>query len=270
MKEIDSAARWIDHASGLVVLSGAGMGVDSGLPDFRGDRGFWKAYPMYERLGLSFVEAANPEHFEGDPHFGWGFYGHRLNLYRKTTPHQGYSVLKKWAEQRGKALFFVTSNVDGHFQKAGFDPAQVYEVHGSIHQLQCCRPCSSKIWDNQAEVAVEESTMRSTQVPRCPECDHVARPNILMFGDFAWISGRSESQAQQFEAFCQRIGHQNLVALEIGAGLAVPTIRMMTERLARLGTKSIRINPNDPAITSPNISIRLGGKDALLRLDQAL
>src|SRR5574340_522259 len=64
---VTRAAEALERAQVLVVTAGAGMGVDSGLPDFRGDQGFWKAYPMYERLGLSFVDAANPEHFERDP-----------------------------------------------------------------------------------------------------------------------------------------------------------------------------------------------------------
>ena len=76
------AADAFGRAEVLVLTSGAGMGVDSGLPDFRGERGFWKAYPMYERLGLTFVGAANPAHFIHDPAFGWGFYGHRTRLYR--------------------------------------------------------------------------------------------------------------------------------------------------------------------------------------------
>ena len=118
------------------------MGVDSGLPDFRGDRGFWNAYPMYERLGLSFVEAANPDHFERDPAFGWGFYGHRTNLYRETSPMPAFRSCREWIDRFGLDWFVVTSNVDGQFQKAGFAEENILEVHGSIHHLQCIRPCS--------------------------------------------------------------------------------------------------------------------------------
>ncbi len=87
------AAAELRRAGALVVTAGAGMGIDSGLPDFRGDRGFWMAYPPYEKLGLSFADAANPAHFDGDPQFGWGFYGHRTNLYRSTIPHAGFGIL---------------------------------------------------------------------------------------------------------------------------------------------------------------------------------
>lgn len=60
------------------------MGVDSGLPDFRGNEGFWKAYPALARAGISFIEAANPDTFHARPATAWRFYGHRLQLYRET------------------------------------------------------------------------------------------------------------------------------------------------------------------------------------------
>src|SRR5437763_454928 len=89
---IRRAALAVSSADALLFTAGAGMGVDSGLPDFRGDRGFWKAYPAFERLGLSFVDQANPQWFLDDPTLAWGFYGHRLTLYRATEPHPGFSL----------------------------------------------------------------------------------------------------------------------------------------------------------------------------------
>jgi NAD-dependent SIR2 family protein deacetylase len=80
------AAQLIQQADALIVTAGAGMGVDSGLPDFRSNNGFWRAYPALGQLGISFSEAASPATFERDPHLAWGFYGHRLQLYRNTQP----------------------------------------------------------------------------------------------------------------------------------------------------------------------------------------
>jgi NAD-dependent SIR2 family protein deacetylase len=71
---LEHAAAIIREAEAFVITAGAGMGVDSGLPDFRGNHGFWKAYPAYARLGLSFVECANPQHFSEEPHFGLDFF----------------------------------------------------------------------------------------------------------------------------------------------------------------------------------------------------
>ena len=265
------AAAAIRGARALVVATGAGMGVDSGLPDFRGDSGFWKAYPAYERLGLSFVDAANPEHFEEDPAFGWGFYGHRLHLYRETVPHDGYRIVRGWMAELGLPGFAVTSNVDGQFQRAGFDPSRVHEVHGSIHHLQCTVPCSEEIWECREEVPVEGATMRAARLPGCRNCGRVARPNILMFGDGAWLPGRSSAQARSFEAFLEGHGGEGLAVLELGAGTAVATIRYLSERLGRRpGATVIRVNPREADIRAPHLSIQAGALEAIRGIDRAL
>src|SRR6185369_1821164 len=116
----------------------------------------------------------------------WGFYGHRTNLYRETVPHEGFALLRRWIELLGLDHFVVTSNVDGQFQKAGFAEDRLLEVHGSIHHLQCLRPCCPAIWANEEQIPVDMATMRADHIPRCPHCGGVARPNVLMFGDFSW------------------------------------------------------------------------------------
>lgn len=264
------AAAELRRAGALVVTAGAGMGIDSGLPDFRGDRGFWKAYPPYERLGLSFVDAANPAHFEDDPEFGWGFYGHRTNMYRATVPHAGFGILLSWSERLSLPCFAVTSNVDGQFQKAGFPEERVLEVHGSIHHLQCTGPCSPAIWPNRERFDVDEATMRSRQVPRCPRCGAVSRPNILMFGDGAWLDERTAAQRARFEAFLREHEARRLLVVELGAGTAVPTIRWTSERLGRSGARVVRINPREPEIDRPHLSIAAGALEALDGIDRAL
>jgi NAD-dependent SIR2 family protein deacetylase len=265
------AAGALRRARALLVATGAGMGVDSGLPDFRGDHGFWQAYPMYERLGLSFVDAANPDHFDEDPAFGWGFYGHRLHLYRDTVPHDGYRILRSWMEDLGLPTFVVTSNVDGQFQKAGFDPARIHEVHGSIHHLQCTAPCGDDVWECTEDVPVDRATMRAERLPGCRNCRRVARPNILMFGDGAWLPGRSTAQARRREAFLSAHEGEELVVLELGAGTAIATIRHLCESLGRdPGTTVIRVNPREADIRAPHLSLAAGALEAIRGIDRAL
>src|SRR5687768_6901573 len=105
---IEAAARAIDVADALLICAGAGMGVDSGLPDFRGPEGFWRAYPAIAKLGLRFEEMANPRWFKRDPALAWGFYGHRLNLYRATQPHLGYDTLLRWGSTKPGGYFVFT------------------------------------------------------------------------------------------------------------------------------------------------------------------
>ncbi|PLY03818.1 MAG: NAD-dependent deacetylase [Desulfuromonas sp.] len=265
------AAEAIRKARAMVITTGAGMGVDSGLPDFRGDQGFWNAYPMYERLGINFIGAANPAHFSRDPEFGWGFYGHRTNLYRQTVPHEGFYMLQNWAEDFDFESFIVTSNVDGQFQKAGFREDQILEVHGSIHHLQCLAPCSTDIWNNEEEIPVNFDTMRAEHVPVCPKCNGTARPNILMFGDFSWISSRTHGQEMRFDMFLEQHRNEPVVVIEMGAGTAIPTIRHMSEQLGdRLDATVVRINPRESHIEQPHISLEYGALDGLRQIEAQL
>jgi NAD-dependent SIR2 family protein deacetylase len=265
------AAEAIRGARALVITAGAGMGVDSGLPDFRGPEGFWNAYPMYRHLGIDFVGAANPAHFERDPAFGWGFYGHRTNLYRQTRPHAGFRLLREWAERYNLDCFVVTSNVDGQFQKVGFAEEQVLEVHGSIHHLQCLIPCSAAIWANQEEIPVDFATMRARHIPLCPHCGGTARPNILMFGDYSWLPGRSHGQEMRFDLFREQHRNQQQVVIEMGAGTAIPTIRHLSERLgSRAGTTVIRINPREPWIGGGHLALPCGAQEGLRMIAEVL
>jgi NAD-dependent SIR2 family protein deacetylase len=265
------AARNIVNSRALVITAGAGMGVDSGLPDFRGNAGFWEAYPPYRRLGISFVQAANPEHFEDDPAFGWGFYGHRTHLYRATVPHHGFSLLQQWLERFSLEGFVVTSNVDGQFQKAGFASDRILEVHGSIHHLQCLKPCTMQIWDSTEEIPVDPVSMRADYLPRCPQCGGVARPNVLMFGDYSWISERTARQQKSFSAFLERHQHTPVSVIEMGAGTAIPTIRLLGERLTQSHDATvIRINPTEPFIQSPHLALACGALTGLEGIERYL
>jgi NAD-dependent SIR2 family protein deacetylase len=267
-----AAADVIRQAQAFIITAGAGMGVDSGLPDFRGTSGFWQAYPPYAKLGLSFAEAANPLHFQRDPSFGWGFYGHRCNLYRSTIPHEGFHILRHWIRRTGADHFIVTSNVDGQFLKAGFDETNILEVHGSIHHLQCLEPCCDFIWPNDETFQIDTQTMRSRSIPRCPRCGNVSRPNILMFGDWSWLSGRTDCQQARYQGFLDRMQGKRWVVVELGAGTTIPTIRATSERLGhRLDSvRVIRINPREADIRHPHLSLPCGALEGLRHIDRFL
>lgn len=264
--ELDRAAALIKNAGALLVCAGAGMGVDSGLPDFRGDEGFWRAYPPYAQLGLRFVELADPVHFADDPRLAWGFYGHRLKLYRETVPHQGFQILLGWS----KPTRVFTSNVDGQFQKAGFPAEHVAEVHGSIHHLQCFGHCGHPVWPATMDIPIDEQTMRASgRLPSCPGCGELARPNILMFGDYDWEAERSEAILSSVAAW--RARQHNLVVVEVGAGNAVPTVRRMSELASARTGSLIRINPHEPEIRhGRGVQLPMGSLAALSELDMRI
>lgn len=180
----------LEAADALVVTAGAGMGVDSGLPDFRGGAGFWQAYPPFAKLGLRFEQLANPRWFREDPALAWGFYGHRLLAYRAAAPHAGFEILKRWGERMKHGVYVYTSNVDGAFQKAGFDAERILEVHGTVHRMQCLHECGAEPFESDPiEIDIDGETMRAREpLPTCPGCGRLARPKEI---DAEWSRRRS-------------------------------------------------------------------------------
>jgi len=244
------------------------MGVDSGLPDFRGSEGFWRAYPQVKELGLRFEDLANPEWFERDPSLAWAFYGHRLQLYRETVPHRGFHLLKTLSHTKPYGSFVFTSNVDGQFQKAGFDERRIMECHGSIHWLQCSRNCRGDIWSaKRVEVTIGEDFRARGPLPKCPDCGALARPNILMFGDWSWESSRTDAQNLGLQAWLVMLEEEGaqLAIVEIGAGTAVPTVRHTSENIARrFAVPLVRINPRESF--GAEVGLEMGALEALERI----
>jgi NAD-dependent SIR2 family protein deacetylase len=271
---IARAAEAIAGAEALLIGAGAGMGVDSGLPDFRGPEGFWRSYPPYRRLGLRFADLANPRWFRSDPELAWGFYGHRRDLYRGTDPHNGFAVLRRWAGRMPGGAFVYTSNVDGQFQAAGFEPERLVECHGSLAFDQCTGPCDVGIFPaDPSEVALDPRTMRARPpLPSCPRCGALARPNVLMFGDHDWQPDRTDAQSARFRRWLTEIEGARLVVVECGAGSAVPSVRMLSEAVAaNLGATLVRINPREPEAPGPrDVGIADRAMDALEAIDDAL
>ncbi|KAG2379010.1 hypothetical protein C9374_007648 [Naegleria lovaniensis] len=291
---IDKAAKAILSASHLYFTAGAGMGVDSGLPDFRGKNGFWKAYPPMQKLGLEFHQMSNPTWFDKDPTLAHGFFGHRYDLYTTKKPHEGYYILKEFSQLPHIQDYYVfTSNVDGHFPQV-FPSNKIVECHGSILHMQCTKPCDEKIYtveehnktcppEQQYPLHVDPETFKvdTKCLPRCQDCGALARPNILMFGDSHWISSRCDEQEEGLTKFVKAMYKfgSHLVVIEIGAGKGVPTVRMESEsKVSRFHASSknakgtlIRINPTDSDFPSHfseecGISIALGGLEALQKI----
>ena len=271
-EKIAQAADWIRSAPSMVIAAGAGIGIDSGMPDFRGENGFWRAYPALGAKGMHFEDIASPRAFDQRPSTAWGFYGHRLRLYRATEPHAGFGLLKRWSQRMVQGAFVFTSNVDGHFRKAGFVSTRVYECHGSIHRLQCTANCNGKIWPtNTLFPEIDEAACQMLgDLPHCPDCGALARPNILMFGDAHWNSIRSDTQQDLLTRWLESASAPPLV-IEIGAGSAIGTVRHFSRQMKQHGSRLIRINLHESDTgNTEDIEIALGAKEALERIQQHL
>lgn len=271
------AAQAVREAQALLITAGAGMGVDSGLPDFRGTTGLWREYPPLRHLGLSFADMASPDWFDRDPCFAWGFYGHRLLLYRRTVPHQGFHILQRWAADMPSEHFVFTSNVDGQFQQAGVSESRVVECHGSIHYIQGLHGGPTVSSEGVVLPSVDPEHLRIPEpaVPRMPNGGGLARPNILMFGDWAWDGTRTDEQRRRLSEWMRGLRHRQdrVVIVELGAGEAVPTVRRTSEAAAReLGACLVRINPREGNVPSHlrSASLACGALEGLSMIDAEL
>lgn len=258
---ISRATELIADADSLIITAGAGMGVDSGLPDFRGTGGFWNIYPALARAQMRFDEIACPGTFENNPRLAWGFYGHRLNLYRNTEPHKGFQYLHTIVEHLAGGAFVYSSNVDGHFQKSGFSENRIVECHGSINFLQCQNTCTQELWetiDFMPEVDEEHCILTST-FPVCKDCGGIARPNILMFSDMGWVNWRARSQIANFHEWRETV--RRPVVVEIGAGKYIPRVREFGQSL---NVPLIRINlANAEVDRSGDVALKVGALEGI-------
>ena len=262
-------AEWIAASDSLLITAGAGMGVDSGLPDFRGWQGLWHAHPALATANIPVERIASAGCFFEDPTLAWGFYGQRLDAYRRAVPHDGFRILKQISERLPHGAFIFTSNVDGQFQKAGFAEARIHECHGSIHWMQCMVNCQADIWraDRFSPKVNEAHCRLLSALPLCPTCGSIARPNILMFNDWNWLDDRATRQGMRMQQWLGEV--ERLVVIEVGAGQHIPTVRRFGYRQSG---PLIRINPHDPELPSgrPGVSLRMGGLAALRGIEAAL
>lgn len=160
MKEIRLVAEWIRDSNYTVVLTGAGMSTESGIPDFRSTSGWWR--------NINPQTVANIDAFHRDYELFREFYTMRLEALRDCKPHAGHEVLAKW-EREGNCHFIATQNVDSLHQRAG--SKEVAELHGNIHKIRC----------QSCEKEYTESSFIANE--SCP-CGGKLRPGVVLFGEF--------------------------------------------------------------------------------------
>ena len=146
----------------------------------------------------------------------------------RRLPH-----LRAWAQAMPGGSFVATTNIDGLFFKAGFTDWQVVERHGNLHHYQCTVPCSDTIWNALSPALVVDSESLEIQgdIPACPLCGAVARPNVLMYDDVKWLDSERREQQRRFDAWLASVRGQRLVVIECGAGEGSASVRRIGERL---------------------------------------
>jgi len=165
LADLDALGELLRSARPCVVLTGAGVSTESGIPDFRSPTGIWAQYdPM---------EYATIEAFENDPEKVWSFYALRYRALTEAQPNDAHRALAE-LERRGIVSALITQNIDLLHERAG--SREVIEVHGSIRECVCLG-CGARYGLEEVLRMLEE-----TPVPRCT-CGQVVKPGVVMFGE---------------------------------------------------------------------------------------
>ena len=289
MESIKISKRCIDEYDALLIVAGAGLGIDSGLPDYRGPHGLWNTWHPAKSLNMTYESLSTHELFIENPSLAWGFQTFLTQLYHDLDPHEGYYDLLNICKYKFKNNYFVlTSNVDSQFLKSGFDENKLYEVHGTKRLWQCTNKNCNKIhypWLMNIDdlPKVDEETLNAMKpFPKCKYCDSIARPNVSFFGDYYFNEKVCKKQSLKLFDWLEENKGRKLLIMELGCGVSKHSIRftlkdnqysMMSNEwklpksfLAENSTKLIRINPDSEEDCDGVIKISLGAKKALRML----
>jgi NAD-dependent deacetylase len=149
-----------------VVLTGAGVSTESGIPDFRSATGIWAEVDPFE--------VASIQAFRRDPARVWGFYRERIHVLREAHPNAAHVALAE-LERRGLVQAVVTQNIDTLHTRAGSQ--DVVEVHGSIRSAHCL----GCLWTEPAAAVLAQ--LEASPIPSCPQCGEVLKPGVVLFGE---------------------------------------------------------------------------------------
>ncbi len=230
---VSSAAGLLRRAGSVVVLTGAGISTEAGIPDFRGPDGLWTRNPAAQRLSTL-------SHYLGDAEVRRAAWLSRLDApVWSARPTAGHTALVD-LERRGVLHTLVTQNTDGLHQAAGSSPGRVVEIHGSVHFTECWS-CKAR----QRTLAVLERVRAGDADPRCERivgdraCGGILKTATVSFGQT--LDPERLERAQRAAAACD-------VLLAIGTTLEVQPIAGMVPTAARSGADVVIVNGGPTAL----------------------
>ncbi len=210
----------------LLVLTGAGVSAESGIPTFRAAGGLWESHPI--------EKVASPEGFREDPERVWRFYSERRLKARACEPNPGHRALVAVEERLEHRFLLVTQNVDGLHRRAG--SRRILEIHGNLFQSRCAH-CNRAPFD-------DEQVYGGDKVPLCDVCDSAGRmgllrPNIVWFGEML-----DPAHLERIDDFLGQGGR--LVFLAVGTSGVVYPAAGLVSAARRRGAETWLVNAEVP------------------------
>jgi NAD-dependent deacetylase len=218
---IDEVRAWIGEARRIVVLTGAGISTDSGIPDFRGPQGLWTKNPAAEKM-------ATLQHYMGDPEVRKRAWRSRIDAFAgERKPNAGHRALVD-LERAGRLDTLITQNVDGLHQLAGTSPERVVEIHGTIREV-VCMACGERAPMERALARVRAGE----DDPPCRSCGGILKSATISFGQS--LVADDLARAQEAAEACDLL-------LAIGTTLAVYPIAGVVPIAKSSGARIVILN----------------------------
>jgi NAD-dependent deacetylase len=244
--DLEIAASSQSYVVRVLVLTGAGVSAESGIPTFRGKDGYWR--------NLDPTKLATPEAFARDPQLVWEWYRERRQGIRNARPNAAHEAIARLAHQTDEFLL-VTQNVDDLHARAGVAAEKMVQIHGDIFVTRCSR-CEFERHDYEQEHEDEEqdaaygvrehvrafkaATCRRT--PKCPACHALLRPGVVWFGEQL-----SRNELERVEDFLD--GGTCDVVIVAGTTATFGYIIDWALRASRDGAELIEVNPEETPLS---------------------
>lgn len=225
------------HDGLLVILTGAGISAESGIPTFRGPEGFWTIgsrnyHPM---------ELATRAAFDSNPEHVWSWYLNRRAFCHAAKPNAAHAALVRLERALGDQFLLITQNVDSLHIRAGNSDARTFQIHGCLDEIRCSDECSSAVYPMPAGLGTTWESGRELnpgelRLLRCPVCHALARPHVLWFDEYY------DEKRFRFES-SMRAADVAAALVVIGTTGATSLPAQIGERVAERKTTMIVINP---------------------------
>lgn len=252
----------------LVVVTGAGVSAESGIPTFRGAEGYWTVGSrVYQPQELATQEA-----FRRMPEEVWRWYLYRLGVCRAAAPNAGHVALVELERALGDRFLLVTQNVDGLHLRAGSSRERTYQIHGNIHFMRCAGAHGGEIVevpDAVPGLGPEDPLPEPTRgLLRCARCEGWARPHVLWFDEYY------DEEVYRFESSL-RAAASAAVLVTAGTSGNTNLPNQMVAAARRGGALLIDINPDEnrfgrTALAADGICLRGPASEELPRLAAAI
>jgi NAD-dependent deacetylase len=257
-------AQALRKSGAVVVLTGAGISAESGIPTFRGEEGYWTVGSRHYQPS----ELATRQAFSQMPEEIWSWYLYRRAVCRAAQPNAGHQALLQMSQLLGERFWLVTQNVDGLHLRVGHDPKRTFEIHGNIDYYRCWEDCCPdrhrlpEEWlDFQRQQKLTSDQLKGL---KCPSCGALARPHVL------WFDECYDEETYRLES-SRLVARKASLLVSVGTSGATNLPLQMRTLALSAGAHLVDINPEvNPFSDTAHQWMRCSASEGLQRVLEAV